>query len=104
MSQQQTYIYMIRATRQDFSPEAMTPLEQQLMGEHWVYLKQLFAEGQVILAGPATDGAFGIVIFEAGSLEDARQIAANDPAVKGGIMGVELHQYRVSLLRQAPAR
>ncbi len=103
MSQQQTYLYMIRATRPDFSPEAMTPLEQQLMGEHWGYLQQLFAQGQLLLTGPCTDGAFGIAIFEASSLDDARQIATNDPAVKGGVMSVELHPYRVSLLRQAPA-
>ena len=103
MSQLQTYIYMIRATRPDFSPEAMTPLEKQLMGEHWVYLQEFFATGRLLLTGPCTDGAFGISIFEAESLEEARQIAANDPSVKGGIMSMEVHQYRVSLQRKTPA-
>jgi uncharacterized protein YciI len=102
MSQQQTYIYVIRATRPDFSPEAMTPLEKQLMGDHWVYLQRLFAEERLILAGPASDGAFGIVIFEAASLEEARHMAEADPSVQGGIMSLELHPYRVSLLRGRP--
>ncbi len=98
---QQTYLYLIRPTRPDFSPEGMTPQEQRLMGEHWVYLQGLFAEGRLLLTGPCTDGAFGIAIFEAGSLEEARQVAANDPAVQGGIMRVEVHPYRVSLLRRS---
>jgi uncharacterized protein YciI len=102
MSKPSTYVYVIRSPRADFSPESMTPLETQLMGEHWVYLQRLFAEGRVIVAGPCSDGAFGLCVFEAASPEEAAQIGAADPAVQGGAMRVEVHPYRVSLLRGRP--
>lgn len=69
------------------------------MGEHFAYLKELLAKGQLLMAGPCEDAAFGIVIFEADSAEAAEAIMRNDPAVAKGVMIAELHRFRVSLLR-----
>lgn len=64
---------------------------------HFVRLQRACAEGTVRLAGPATDGAFGIVIFEAVDETAARAFAADDPAVLAGVMTAELHPFHVSM-------
>jgi len=64
---------------------------------HFVHLQQACSSGTVRLAGPATDGAFGIVIFEAEDETAARSFMADDPAVRAGVMTAELHPFRVSL-------
>ncbi|NLL89375.1 MAG: hypothetical protein GX228_10760 [Firmicutes bacterium] len=43
--------------------------------------------------------AFGVVIFEADSEEEARFLMETDPAVEEGIMTAELFPYRVALWR-----
>lgn len=91
-----TWIYVVRLTR----PAAMTsPTEEEsaAIDRHFVHLQQACAAGSVRLAGPATDGAFGIVIFEAADETAARSFMAEDPAVLAGVMTAELHPFRVSL-------
>lgn len=74
------------------APEAARILEA-----HYAYLKHKLDSGELLLAGPCTDYAFGITIFRAGSEEAAQEFIANDPAVLGGVMTAELHPFRVSL-------
>lgn len=69
------------------------------MGEHFAYLKELLAKGQLLMAGPCEDAAFGIVLFEAESVQAAEAIMQGDPAVAKGVMIGELHPFRISLLR-----
>ena len=91
-----TWIYVVHLTR----PLAMTsPREEEsaALDRHFVRLQQACADGNVRLAGPATDGAFGIVIFEAEDETAARLFMAEDPAVLAGVMTAELHPFRVSL-------
>ena len=92
------FIYRIVATRSGFA-DGMTEFEMEAMAQHFGYLKELLNQGKLFLAGPCTDTAFGIVIFEAESLEEAEAIAKSDPAVLTGVMSVETHPYRISLLR-----
>ena len=93
----QTYVYLVRPTRANFN-ETSTPEEDAIVGAHFTRLKNMLASGDLLLAGPCADAAFGIVIFYADSLETAREIMENDPAVKQGVFSAELHQYHVSLL------
>jgi uncharacterized protein YciI len=91
-----TWIYMVRLTR----PEAIaSPTEEESVAidRHFVRLQWECAAGTVRLAGPATDGAFGIVIFEAADETAACSFAAEDPAVLAGVMTAELHPFRVSM-------
>lgn len=74
-----------------------TPEESAVFSEHFAYLKALTKQGQVLLAGPCTDAAFGIVIFRAESDEAAQELMDNDPALKSGIMTAELHPFVASL-------
>ena len=92
------FIYKIVGTRPDFT-SGLTEIESAVMVRHFDYLKELLHQGNLFLVGPCTDAAFGIVIFEAESLREAEMIAQNDPSVIEGVMSVEVHPYRISLLR-----
>jgi len=96
MAIQKQFVYLIRPYREGFI-ENMTAEEERIMDEHFEYLKSLFNENKVTLAGPCLDGAFGIIILEVDSEERAKQIMRNDPSVKAGIMKAELHPFKISL-------
>ena len=73
--------------------------ESAVMRDHFAYLKGLLDAGKLVLAGPSLDPPFGIIVFEADSEEEARQIVAGDPSVAAGLQTPELHPFRTSLLR-----
>jgi uncharacterized protein YciI len=83
----------------DWTNREMTPHEQQLMSEHFIYLEQKFNEGKVLIAGPCEDKSMGISIWEADSREEAEEMIYGDPAVKAGIISVEIKNYKLSFLR-----
>ena len=70
---------------------------QNTMRQHFTYLKDALATGQLVLAGPCEDLAFGLVIFRAENEEAACDFMENDPAIRDGLMTAELHPFRVSL-------
>ncbi|MEH7884303.1 YciI family protein [Bacillus sp. JJ1609] len=92
------FVYLIRPVRQGFI-ETMTEEESGIMKRHFDYLNALLSEEKLILAGPCLDGAFGIVVFREETLDAAREIMVNDPAVLHGLMSADLHPYRVSLMQ-----
>ena len=78
--------------------------EEEAVGTHFNYLKNLLAEGKLVLAGrtvnmPMTDRDMGIAILEADSEEEARTIMENDPAVVNGVMKAELFEFSLALYR-----
>lgn len=93
----QQFVYIISPQRENFL-KTMTVDEETIMDRHFDYLKAMLASGDLILAGPCTDGTLGLIIFQAESAEAARQVMDNDPSVKAGVMRAVLHPYRVSLI------
>jgi uncharacterized protein YciI len=62
---------------------------------HLASLQSLSRAGRLIMAGPFTDQAGSLVILEATSLEEARQIAEEDPYTIHGIFEkVEVHPFQ----------
>jgi uncharacterized protein YciI len=100
MKQRSTFISLLWPTRAGFM-EQMLPEEQAAMQAHSAYLEEISSETRFYLIGPCLDRTFGISVFEADSLEAARQIIVNDPAVKRGVMSPEVHPFHISFLRQA---
>ncbi len=103
MSEVSQYLYVLRAIRLQMVTESPTPEESDIISEHFQYLERLTNSGTVILYGRTQNSdetTFGIVVFEAGSEQEAREIMQNDPAVSGGIMTAELFPYRVALMRK----
>lgn len=95
------FLYRIKPTRPEMLTDGPTPEESELVGRHFNWLKENSDKGIVLLAGRTqnTDpSSFGIVIFRADSEEAAREFAAQDPAVLGGVFRSELFPYRVALL------
>ncbi len=99
MRNRSTFISLLHPIRPGFI-EQMVPAEEAAMQAHAAYLSQLLNEKTLFLAGPCLDRVFGCAIFEAESLEVARQIMAHDPSVERGVMTVEVHPFNISFLRQ----
>ena len=81
--------------------EGPTAGEQELVGRHFSYLKELTETGTVLLAGRTTNtdpSSFGIVVFEAENEAAAIQVMNKDPAVAGGVFRAELFPYSIALV------
>jgi uncharacterized protein YciI len=97
------YLYRIQPTRLEMVSEGPTSREEELVGQHFNYLKGLMAQGTLILAGrtqTAEEDGMGIIVFKAESDEAARSIVENDPAVSNGIFRAKLFPYRVALIAE----
>jgi uncharacterized protein len=62
---------------------------------HLKNIQRLAAAGKLIVAGPFLDDQKieGIFIFNVGTVEEARELTATDPAVKAGELEMELHPW-----------
>ena len=84
-----------------------TESESRIVSDHFNYLKRLTESGVVILAGRTqnTDySSFGIVLLKAETIEAAREIMLDDPAVKNKVFRAELYPYKTSLFNPDNAK
>lgn len=97
----QHFIIRIQPVREGFIEKA-TKEESQVMGEHFVYLKKLTAEGKVVLAGPSINGpkTFGLIVVEVENEAEARAIMEGDPSYKAGVQKGEVLPFRLALIRE----
>jgi uncharacterized protein YciI len=105
MTEATLFLYKIQPVRPEMLSEGLTSEEEHILTQHFAYLKQLTDVGVVLLAGRTlnTDpSSFGIIIFNAGSEQEALQVMHHDPAVKQRVMRAELYPYRISLLGTLP--
>ncbi|MGZ6266928.1 MAG: YciI family protein [Candidatus Limnocylindrales bacterium] len=93
------WIYFLHTPREDFAA-TMTPDEERVWQLHFERLKQLLAEGTLVMAGP-TLGRIntGLAVIEAPDETAARRIMAADPAITSGYATGELRGFKVSLLK-----
>lgn len=75
----------------------MTPEEERVMGEHFLYLTALAAKGKVLIAGPCFEPLFGMAVLDVATREEADHIMQNDPSVKAGVNKYELQEMRASI-------
>ncbi len=68
-------------------------LNAKVRPAHLEYINSLYREGKVVMAGPFTDKLGGMVIYKAGSLEEAKELAEKDPAVTEGARRLELREW-----------
>ena len=93
------YLYRLQPTRPAMLIDGLTPAEQEAVASHFAYLQELAAAGVVLLFGrtQTTDAqTFGIVIYRAGSPDEASRIMADDPAVRAGVMRAQVFPFRVA--------
>lgn len=94
------FLYRIQPVNPHLLASGPTPGEEEVIADHFEYLVRLSHEGVVLLAGRTlnTDrSGMGIVIFEAGSEEEARTIMLDDPAVQQGVFSSELFPFRIAI-------
>ena len=60
---------------------------------HQEYVRQLIARGHKAKTGYWAEFGGGMLIFEADSLEKARQIVAQDPLIANNCVDYELHEW-----------
>ena len=71
----------------------------EIVGEHFKYLQELLAKGDLIMAGRFSDVLIGLSIIQVDTHERAMEIMMNDPAVKAKIFHAELYPWRIALGR-----
>lgn len=77
---------------------ALPVMQQPGIRDHIAHYQALLEQGKLFAGGPFLDGAGGIMIsLPGGSLEELKAYAESDPAVKSGLLVVEVHPWLVGL-------
>ncbi len=76
--------------------------EQPGVDEHVRYLEWLREQGYLLMGGPYLDESGGMVVLKVPTVEDARRLADDDPAVRSGLLTVTVHPWLVPLSRMEP--
>jgi uncharacterized protein len=105
------FLYRVEPARPGFL-SAPTSDEEAHVEAHFAYLVRLARDGVVLLAGRTLneDGTtFGIVLLEAPSTDEARNVMRGDPAVFAGVFTAQLFPIRIAIVspeivRLAPPR
>jgi uncharacterized protein YciI len=69
----------------------------ELMKQHLAHLRRMWEAGKMVIAGPLLDdgNTRGLCIYKVASVEEAKKLASDDPAVKAGRLAVEVHPWMV---------
>jgi len=67
----------------------------EILASHLANLKALMATPQGVIAGPIGDQGRlrGVLVLRTATVDEARAIASNDPAVKAGVFAIEVHPW-----------
>ncbi|MBS9524772.1 hypothetical protein KIH41_15255 [Litoribacter ruber] len=89
-----TYV-MAFLKRGDQVEKYSTEERAEIQKGHMENINQLAAEGKLILAGPFIDGdeLRGIFLFNVATLVEAEELTSRDPAIKAGVLKMDLVQW-----------
>lgn len=79
-----------------WTPE-QTPATAELQKAHLANINRLAATKKLVVAGPFGDNTAlrGIFVFKVASIDQAKALAATDPAVQAGRLAIEMHPWMV---------
>ena len=87
--------YVMGLLRRGPNPPKVSDAEsQRIQDGHMANIRKMAETGKLIVAGPFTDNGDlrGVFIFKC-SVEEARALAAPDPAIQSGRLVLELHPW-----------
>jgi uncharacterized protein len=99
------FLYILRPVRLAMLSEGPTAEEQALAGAHWQYSIDLLKRGVLVFGGRTMvrdSSSFAPVVIRAASMEKARTIMEEDPAVAGGVFHAELFPFQPMLMGEWP--
>jgi uncharacterized protein YciI len=81
-----TTVYLVLLKKGPAWTPEVTPATRAIQEAHLANIRAMWQAQKLIVAGPVEDEADlrGIFVFKAASLEEAKALAATDPAVKAG--------------------
>jgi len=90
-------VYMVFLKRGPSWTPQQTAETRAVQEAHLANIRALWEAKKMIVAGPfGDDGELrGVFIFDVASLDEAKALAASDPAVKAGRLAVEIHPWWV---------
>ncbi len=88
----ESYVIMLRPAN-DYGRDGT----DEIVSQHFSYLKKLHDEGIVIMAGRFSDVLIGLVMLTVENRIQAEDIMKNDPAIKARIFHGELYKWRIAL-------
>lgn len=78
-----------------FLPMLDEEKSQEYRVQHLNFLEEKRQEGKIFANGRFADGAGGLVIYRAGSLEEVEQLVKQDPYVIQGARGFGIHEWEM---------
>ncbi len=76
------------------------PITEQPLANHFRYMSQLETERKLILGGGFLDNSGAMGVLRVASLAEAQEIVENDPAVRDGVVTVEVRPWCVTVAGQ----
>ncbi|MDR2974349.1 MAG: YciI family protein [Propionibacteriaceae bacterium] len=76
--------------------QSQRPADAAVVSSHVEHLRRIDSVGHLVLCGPFTDDAGGMVVLRARSFEEANDIAAADPFVAQGFRTYQLRTVEVA--------
>jgi uncharacterized protein YciI len=71
----------------------MAENQQTHYDEHRLWLEEQHKAGRLLFSGPTSDGAYGIYVMLAASLDEAKALAAQDSHHRRGIRTMEVLEW-----------
>ncbi len=75
-----------------------TPYQKQPgVMDHVNYMATFMGDKTLVLGGPFLDNSGGMMVCKAANMEEAQKIGSEDPAVKAGLLNVEVKAWMVPM-------
>ena len=71
--------------------------EQPGVIEHVKYMSMFMESKKLVMGGPFLDDSGGMMIYKCDSMEEAQEIANEDPCIKNGLLEVKVKQWLVPM-------